>query len=101
MWLHYPSMTDDKTELRAALRLAMTAIRKIKAHQNVNTTELLRLLGRTLQQTKPEGEVPRKVGSGRVGCDRIPFPENGTVLVAAAYPPPADTVIAHSFPTAP
>jgi hypothetical protein len=62
MLLYYPSMTDEKTELRAALRLAMTAIRKIKAHQNVNTTEVLRILGRTLQQTKPEREVPRKVG---------------------------------------
>jgi hypothetical protein len=34
-------MTDDKAELRAALRLAMTTIRKMKAHQPVKTTEVL------------------------------------------------------------
>jgi hypothetical protein len=62
--LPYPSPTDDKAELRASLRLAISTIRistirKMKAHQKVNTREVLRILNRTLQQEYEEKAVRR------------------------------------------
>jgi hypothetical protein len=58
--VYYPSMTDDKTELRASLRLAITTIRKLKANQKVDTKEVLRILNRTLQQ-EYEAKTSRRV----------------------------------------
>jgi hypothetical protein len=54
-------MTDDKAEVRAALRLAISTIRKMKAHQKVNTTDVLRILNRTLQHEKEETVVAKNV----------------------------------------
>ena len=59
-------MTDDKAELRASLRLAMTTIRKLAAHQKVDTTAVLKILGRTLQEAKPEKPEVKRTGFCRL-----------------------------------
>jgi hypothetical protein len=61
-----PSMTNDTAKLRASLRLAMATIRMMKVHQKVNTTEVLRILARTLKDAKEENEIPRRRLRGRL-----------------------------------